>query len=259
MSVPESINWLEDGCPYSPRFQDRYHSCTGGLAQAAGVFLRGCGLPQRWHEQDHFTILETGFGLGQNFLATWAAWLADPQRCQQLHFVSVEAYPVAAADLVRAAQAAEAGLGELALPLVPVGPLADELAGVWQNLSPGQHHFQFAQGRVQLTLAVADVVQVLPGLDVVADAVFLDGFSPGINPDMWSAATLQAVAGLCRRGTTLATYTIARRVRDGLTQAGFAVKKCQGLPPKRDRLEAVFQGLDNSAASAPAQLAPLSA
>jgi len=238
--MPESVDWLEDGCPYSHRFQDRYHSCTGGLAQAVGVFLRGCGLPQAWSGQDHFTVLETGFGLGQNFLATWAAWLADPQRCQHLHFVSVEAYPVAAADLVRAAHAAEAG--GAGLPLPPITPLAEELAGVWQNLSPGIHHFDFAQGRVQLTLAVGDVAQVLPQLELVADAVFLDGFSPSINPDMWSAATLQAVALLCRPGTTLATYTIARRVRDGLTNAGFSVKKCPGLPPKRDRLEAVFAG-----------------
>jgi len=240
--MPESVDWLADGCPHSPRFQDRYHSCSGGLAQASGVFLRGCALPHRWSERAHFTILETGFGLGQNFLATWAAWLADPQRCQHLHFVSVEAYPVAAADLLRAARAAEAGLGDLPTPLVPIAPLAEELASVWQNLTPGLHNFHFAQGRVQLTLAVGDVAQVLPQLDVLADAVFLDGFSPSTNPEMWSASTLQAVAAHCRPGTTLATYTIARRVRDGLTQAGFVVKKCQGLPPKRDRLEAVFAG-----------------
>lgn len=240
--MSESVDWLADGCPYSQRFQDRYHSCTGGLVQAVGVFLRGCGLPQGWHGREHFTVMETGFGLGQNFLATWAAWLADPQSCQHLHFVSVEAYPVAAVDLVRAAQAAEASRAGLPLPLLPITPLAEELAGVWQNLSPGVHSFHFAQGRVQLTLAVGDVAQVLPQLDGVADAVFLDGFSPSINPDMWSAATLAAVAAHCRPGTSLASYTIARRVRDGLKDAGFSVKKCPGLPPKRDRLEAVFVG-----------------
>ena len=244
--MSESVDWLADGCPYSQRFQDRYHSCTGGLVQAVGVFLRGCGLPQGWHKREHVTVLETGFGLGQNFLATWAAWLADPQRCQHLHFVSVEAYPVAAADLVRAARSAEVGRARLPLSLLPITPLAEELAGVWQNLSPGVHHFDFSQNRVQLTLAVGDVAQVLPQLDGVADAVFLDGFSPSINPDMWSVATLQAVALLCRPGTTLATYTIARRVRDGLTTAGFSVKKCPGLPPKRDRLEAVFIGSPHS-------------
>jgi tRNA 5-methylaminomethyl-2-thiouridine biosynthesis bifunctional protein len=250
MSVPEFVDWLKDGCPHSPRFQDRYHSCTGALAQAAGVFLRGCGLPDGWRGLANFTILETGFGLGMNFLTTWAAWQADPQRSQQLHFVSVEAYPVAAADLLRAARMAEAGLGEQPLPMVPVTPLAEELARAWQDLSPGLHTLAFAQGRVQLTLAVGDVAQMLALLDVQADAVFLDGFSPSANPDMWSAATLKAVGALCRPGTKLATYTIARRVRDGLKQAGFTTQKCPGLPPKRDRLEAFFKGLVDTAAPA---------
>ena len=246
MSAPEFVDWLEDGCPHSPRFQDRYHSCTGALAQAAGVFLQGCGLPHGWRGQTNFTILETGFGLGMNFLATWAAWQADPQRSQQLHFVSVEAYPVAAADLLRAAQMADTGLGELPLPMVAVTALAEELARVWQNLSPGLHTMAFAQGQVLLTLAVGDVTQMLGQLNLLADAVFLDGFSPSANPEMWSQATLQAVAALCHPGSKLATYTIARRVRDGLNQAGFAVRKCPGLPPKRDRLEAVFQALDKA-------------
>jgi tRNA 5-methylaminomethyl-2-thiouridine biosynthesis bifunctional protein len=44
-------------------------------------------LPQRWAGRRHFVILETGFGLGHNFLATWAAWRDDPQRCEDLWFV----------------------------------------------------------------------------------------------------------------------------------------------------------------------------
>jgi tRNA 5-methylaminomethyl-2-thiouridine biosynthesis bifunctional protein len=73
-----------------------------------------------------------------------------------------------------------------------------------------------------------------------ADAVFLDGFSPQRNPDMWDAYTLKAVTRLCRRGTCLATWTVAREVRDCLKQCGFEVNMVAGLPPKRDRLEASF-------------------
>ena len=104
--MPEPITWLPDGTPYSPRFQDRYRSENGGLEQARGVFLHGCGLPQAWAGAAQWRILETGFGLGLNFLVAWAAWRADlpSQRPQRLHFVSVEAYPVAADDLLRAAQ-----------------------------------------------------------------------------------------------------------------------------------------------------------
>ncbi len=70
--------------------------------------------------------------------------------------------------------------------------------------------------------------------------MFLDGFSPALNPDMWSSATLQEVARHCRAGTTLASYTVALHVREDLKRLGFAVKKASGLPPKRHRLQATF-------------------
>lgn len=65
--MSEEVHWLDDGSPYSARFNDRYRSRTGGVAQAVTVFLAGCGLPQLWAGKDQFTILETGFGLGLNF------------------------------------------------------------------------------------------------------------------------------------------------------------------------------------------------
>jgi tRNA 5-methylaminomethyl-2-thiouridine biosynthesis bifunctional protein len=93
---------------------------------------------------------------------------------------------------------------------------------------------------VLLTLCVGDVKATLRHANFSADAVFLDGFSPQRNPDMWDAYTLKAVARLCHRGTRLATWTVAREVRDGLKQCGFEVQMVAGLPPKRDRLEATF-------------------
>jgi tRNA 5-methylaminomethyl-2-thiouridine biosynthesis bifunctional protein len=63
-----------DGTPYSPLYRDVYHSWAGGQAQARDLFLGGNHLPGAWGGRPGFTILETGFGLGTNFLATWAAW-----------------------------------------------------------------------------------------------------------------------------------------------------------------------------------------
>ena len=236
----EPVLWLADGSPHSERFNDRYRSRTGGLAQALTVFVAGCGLPQRWRERDEFTVLETGFGLGLNFLATWAAWEADAQRCERLHFVSVEAYPAAAADILRNAQVPELpGAAEPQL-VARLPALALELAQAWQALQPGAQQLQFAGGRVCLTLAFGQVQPMLDGLDCVADAVYLDGFSPALDPEMWSHATLQAIARHCRTGTTLASYSVALGVRESLRQLGFSVCKRPGLPPKRHRLEALF-------------------
>jgi tRNA 5-methylaminomethyl-2-thiouridine biosynthesis bifunctional protein len=237
----ERVLWMPDGSPHSPRFNDRYRSRSGGLAQAVAVFLAGTGLPAAWRGRDRFSVLETGFGLGTNFLCTWAAWEGDPQRSQILQFVSVEAFPVRAADLVRSACKASAeDQAEPAIALrLPV--LAAQLAQVWHGLAPGIQHWSFAGGRVQLTLAVGEVQAMLQELKCQADAVYLDGFSPALNPQMWSAQTLHLVAQHCGPGTALATYTVARSVRERLRQLGFSVEKCPGLPPKRDRLQAVLR------------------
>ncbi len=239
-SENEAVVWMPDGSPHSPRFSDRYHSRSGGLAQANFVFLAGTGLPTAWRGRDRFSVLETGFGLGLNFLSTWAAWNADPQRCESLRFVSVEAYPVDATDLVRSACNADPEDQSMPTIAARLPVLAEQLAQAWRGLSAGIQHWDFAGGRVQLTLAVGEVRAMLPGLDCQADAVYLDGFSPALNPEMWSAEALHLVAQHCRAGTRLATYTVARSVRERLQQLGFRVEKCPGLPPKRDRLQAVF-------------------
>ena len=91
-----------------------------------------------------------------------------------------------------------------------------------------------------LTLCIGDARTLLREQAFYADSVFLDGFSPQQNPGIWDAYTLKAVARCCRRGTRLATWTIARSVRDALTQCGFEVHKIPGVPPKRDNLQALF-------------------
>ena len=99
--VPARIVLTDDNTPYSPTYDDVYHTTSGGLGQARQVFLDGNRLPSRWIGRERFTIIETGFGLGLNFLATWDAWRSDPARCAQLHFVSVEKHPFCADDLAR--------------------------------------------------------------------------------------------------------------------------------------------------------------
>src|SRR5512141_284206 len=107
-----------EGTPWSADFGDAYHSAQGGLGQARHVFLQGNGLPERWQGRRTFTVLETGFGLGLNFLATWHAWREDPRRARTLHFVSTESQPFAAGDL-----------RDALAPFAELSPLTDALAG----------------------------------------------------------------------------------------------------------------------------------
>jgi tRNA 5-methylaminomethyl-2-thiouridine biosynthesis bifunctional protein len=229
--VPARLARTPEGVPFAPEFQDIYHSAGGGLAQARHVFLAGNGLPGRWGGRDSFTILETGFGLGINFLATWDALRADPRAPARLHFVSVERHPFGAADLA-----------EALAPLEEVRSLATGLLAVWPPPLAGFHRLQLDGGRVQLTLLAGDARELLPQLVARADALYLDGFSPARNPEMWSPEVVRELARLAAPGATLATWTVAGGVRAALAGAGFRVEKREGFGQKREMLAGVREG-----------------
>jgi tRNA 5-methylaminomethyl-2-thiouridine biosynthesis bifunctional protein len=223
--VPAALSFSADGTPYSAAFDDVYHSSEGGAAQAMHVFLGGNGLPGRWRNGASFTILETGFGLGLNFLATWQAWREDPARPAKLHYVAIEKHPFAAGDLAEL-HGREPAFAALSL----------ELCAHWPMLVPGMHRLEFEDGRVVLTLYFEDIAVAVPQLRIAADAFYLDGFAPARNPDMWAPRVMKALTKLAARDATFATYTVAASVRDGLTAAGFSVDKRPGFARKRDML-----------------------
>ncbi|MBL0168268.1 MAG: tRNA (5-methylaminomethyl-2-thiouridine)(34)-methyltransferase MnmD [Propionivibrio sp.] len=218
-----------DGTPISAIYGDIYHSAAGGHAQSRHVFLAGNGLPARWQGRERFVILETGFGLGLNFLATWLAWRDDPQRCRELHYVSLEKHPFQAADLALA----QAAWPEFAL-------LAEQLRLRWPALQPGVQRIEFEGARVVLTLVFGDAVDTLPRLDTVVDAFYLDGFSPDTNPELWSSALCRSLARVAVSGATLATWSVAGSVRQALTAARFDVEKRPGFAGKRQMLVARY-------------------
>lgn len=224
--VPAELAFSADGTPYSPLYGDVYHPAAGAPAQAAHVFLGGNGLPERWRDRERFVILETGFGIGLNFLATWMAWREAGRPCR-LHFVSVELHPFRADDLARLLRAHPA----LAEP-------ANALLAAWPPLTPGLHRLHFDDDRVTLTLGLGDAAQLLPRIVARADAVFLDGFAPDRNPVLWSAEVLAHVTRLCADDATLATWSVAGALRRALDAQGWQVSRRPGCGNKREMLTA---------------------
>ena len=240
---PAAIAFDGDAPPVSRDYGDLYHPRIGALAQARHVFLGGSQLPQRWRGRACFAILETGFGLGHNFLATLTAWLADPAQSRRLIYVAIERHPPSRDDLARAHHAS------------PPNPLVGRLVEAWPALVPSMHLLPFADGRVTLLLAFGDVVQWLPQIRARIDAFFLDGFAPACNPEMWQARIIKGLARLAAPGATVATWSAASAMRAHLRSAGFEVHQASGIGGKRDitlgRFAPRFQGRVVSPASAP--------
>lgn len=232
VTIPTAaIERATDGTPWSSEFGDIYHASHGAIAQARHVFLGGNRLPDRWRGRDAFVVLETGFGLGLNFLVTWDAWRSDPARARRLHFVSVEHRPLSRDDLAAALA-----------PFDELQPLARALLNVWPPPLAGLHRLHFDAGNVMLSLILGEAREALPQLVARADALFLDGFSPARNPQIWSPEIVRELARLSGPGTTFATWTVAGGVRAALGDAGFRVDKRDGFGPKREMLAGAREG-----------------
>lgn len=226
--VPATIAFEAGEPPRAPAFDDVYHPAGGALAQARHVFLQGNGLPARWAGRRRFVILETGFGLGNNFLATWQAWRDDPQRCALLVFVSIEKHPPRREDLPRAHAAS------------PLAARAADLVAAWPPLTPNLHVLDFDGGRVRLLLSLGEVADWASALQLQANAFFLDGFAPARNPAMWDERLIRALARLAAPGATAATWSAARSLRDALAASGFEVRLAPGFDRKRQMTEARY-------------------
>ena len=84
-----------------------------------------------------------------------------------------------------------------------------------------------------LTIVEGDARQSLAQWQGLADAWYLDGFSPAKNPELWQADLLERVGAHTAPGGSFATYTAAGDVRRALQTAGFAVERVPGYGRKR--------------------------
>jgi tRNA 5-methylaminomethyl-2-thiouridine biosynthesis bifunctional protein len=220
---PVGLSFDAHGAPASERYGDVYASRDGALGQARHVFLAGTGCIDRWRDRRQFVVLENGFGLGVNFLAAWKSWRDDPARPARLHFVSIERHPLPGSAFVDAVPPELRDLGA-------------QLGAQWPLPVAGLHRCEFEEGRVVLTLAFGDAREIAPGLRLGADAIFLDGFAPDRNPEMWDPSLLRSIARLARADCRVATWCTARAVREALANAGFDIELQPGFASKRQML-----------------------
>lgn len=217
------------GAPRSKEFDDVYFSAEDGLAETRHVFLDGNDLPDAWADRDRFTICETGFGTGLNFLAVWKLFEDTAAPDQSLEFISFEKFPLSADEIMDALYVWQ---GEFDTKLTVLKKCYPEDLNGRQRI--------VISDRIVLTLIFGDVNEEILTLDTQVDAWFLDGFKPSSNPDMWSETVFENMARLSKKGASFATFTAAGFVRRGLQAVGFDVKKVRGFGRKRDMLVGVM-------------------
>ena len=202
--------------PAHPAQSRDWPATADTLAQARQVFLAGNQLPARWAGRPRFAVLDTGFGGGHKFLATWAAWQQDGRRCERLHYLAIEPHPPRRDDLLRR----HAGS--------TLAPLAGALAAQWPPLTPDLHVIDLDGGRVRLLLALGGVAEVLPEWIAAVDALYLDGPTAEPGHPAWDARRLRRLPRLTAAGATLTARSVAPALQAGLAAAGFELQASPG-------------------------------
>ena len=231
-----TLRWNERGQPVSSLFNDIYFSAENGLQESRYIFIQHNNLCSRFLDLAPgkiFTIAETGFGTGLNFLALWQLFEHCASVNTRLHFISIEKFPLSADELAKVSR------------LWPeLAPRSKSLLQHYPEIqTPGFHRLVLAGGRVILTLIFSDLSDALEQLDGKIDAWFLDGFAPAKNPAMWSADLFKTMKAHAHSDTTYATFTASGVVRRALQGAGFSAQRKTGFKHKRHLMCGGYTGI----------------
>ncbi len=211
-----------DGCPtlLHPGHGQACHDSAGAWAEAQQLHVSGCDLPRRLLRGERVRLLEVGAAPGWNLAAAFFMARGLPG---QLHVTAIERSPEA---LAAGAALCELGDWKAGAPFGAVesyeaissallrAKSADNV-GRWIDVLPNF--------RLRLMLGEARGVLEEMKESERFDAVFLDAFSPGIDPESWSPGFLRALAQRLDTMGRLSTFTVSQAVRAALISGGLNV------------------------------------
>ena len=248
--ITADIEWRQ-GLPYCPLFQEFYISPSDEAGSHESEFLQKSDLKQVWQSlsQDcpSFTIGETGFGAGLNFLSCSDLWLDVAPENSVLEFFSSELFPINKVELAKILSQHTHSYS-----------LSGELIENYPIPIDGIHSLEFFQGRIRLHLMFGDANEMFSSISQSAnheqahynrhpvDLWLLDGFEPANNPAMWSPQLMATIASLSDKNTTALTASIDNKeistISRNLQSAGFLVQSTEVKGLQKSTLKALFVG-----------------
>lgn len=209
----------EDGSHslFSAQFNQQYHSLQGALSESEHIYINLGLKPVLENTPGPVYVFEMGFGTGLNAFLAWK--LADSLQ-KQVHYTSVEAYPISVEEA--SALNYEKLTGETGLMRLHEAPWASD-----NHMSP---YFILRKDKV----ALQDFVS-----ERFSDVVFYDAFDPRAQPELWTAEIFSQVAAQTKQGGVLVTYSSKGIVKRALAAAGFVVARHKGPGRKTHVLKAI--------------------
>lgn len=197
---------------------------------AHSVFLENTEIPELFQREPQPQILELGFGLGLNFIHTWAAWNSVASH-GKLHYVAIEQSPRTTEQLRQFWAQYPDHL-----------KFSDALINQWPPATPGIHLLYWTHHQLTLTLFFGDFLDGSGQLQLAAHAIYLNDIVAQKKSEMWSHIAL-LLARQCTWGCRLAANSATEELKTALEYNGFILYLKSGLAAGKDSLTAVFEGI----------------
>lgn len=190
---------------FSERYQEACHSLTGAVKETQLHYITGCEVIRRRVG----SILEVGFGTGIGLQESLAA-IQWP--CQ---FLSFEIDPALA----------RYSLDQLQISYQKSG---EDFIG-----SVGDFSFQ---------IFIGDARERIHDINIKAQAIYQDAFSPKKNADLWTIEWFEALKNTASSDCILSTYSASSSIRKAMIQAGWKLYEGEKFGPKRSSTRAKLSG-----------------
>ncbi|OXG03771.1 tRNA U34 5-methylaminomethyl-2-thiouridine-forming methyltransferase MnmC [Flavobacterium araucananum] len=194
-----------------------YHSKHGAIQEAKHVFIKN-GLSL--FENKQVTILEIGFGTGLNAFITF---LETTQKNQKIDYVGVEAYPVAATEVLAMNYVAELE--------------AKEYAAVFEKMHECEWNEKIG---ISADFSLTKRKQFFDEINdfEIFDLIYFDAFGYRVQPELWSTEIFRKMYNSLKPNGVLVTYAARGVVKRSMIEVGFTVEKLAGPPGKREMFRA---------------------
>ena len=195
---------------YHPKYRQHFHTLAGARSEAEKKFVEAVDLLHILKKQKNVKLLDIGFGLGYNAVA--AVNTAEAAQSGKLQIMTLE-------NDIQVLKAALDLFEEDSLNRKILQSLLD--TGNWRG--------DFAE----IVLIIGDARQSVLELNDKFDCIFMDGFSPDKNPELW---TYDFIRELSRRLTLkgqIVTYSSAYPVRGAMLRCGLFVGQTDAFGRRR--------------------------
>lgn len=169
--------------------------------------------------KSHISIFEMGLGTGLNVLLSLE--YISQRKNLSINYISIELHPLA----------------ESCWTLLDYNAAGDPKYFEAIHKAPW-HIVNRISPNFTLEKKLLNITEYTPSIEQV-DLIYYDAFGPGIQPALWTTATLQKMVDMLVPGGVFVTYCAKGEVRRILSGLGLKMERLPGPPGKREMLRGI--------------------